>query len=41
MRIIEHLLRALRDAAVFNLEVQVTPACILWSECKLSNTFIA
>ena len=29
MRALEHLLKATRDAAVFNPEVQVTLACIL------------
>ena len=28
----EHLLKAVRDAAVFNPEVQVAPACILWPD---------
>jgi len=32
MRIIEHLLKAVRDAAVYNSEVQVAPACILWPD---------
>ncbi len=32
MRVIEHLLKAVRDAAVFNPEVQVAPACILWPD---------
>ncbi|MCJ7624682.1 MAG: hypothetical protein MUO76_14365 [Anaerolineaceae bacterium] len=30
MRVIEYLLKAIRDAAMFNPEVQVAPACILW-----------
>jgi len=32
MKVIEHLLNAIRSAAVFNPEVQVAPACILWSD---------
>ena len=32
MKVLDHLLKAVRDAAVFNLEVQVAPACILWSD---------
>lgn len=32
MRVIEHLLKAVRDAAVYNPEVQVAPACILWPD---------
>jgi len=32
MRVIEHLLKAIRDAAVYNPEVQVAPACILWPD---------
>lgn len=32
MRIIEKLLEYLRNAAVFNPEVQVAPACILWPD---------
>ena len=32
MRIIEHLLKTVRDTAVFNPEVQVAPACILWPD---------
>lgn len=32
MRVIEHLLKAVRDAAVFNPEIQVAPACILWPD---------
>lgn len=30
--VIDHLLRALRSAAVFNPEVQAAPACILWPD---------
>lgn len=32
MRVIEHLVKTLRDSAIFNPEVQVTPACILWPD---------
>ncbi|KJS33046.1 MAG: alkaline phosphatase [Desulfatitalea sp. BRH_c12] len=32
MRVMEHLVKAVRDAAVFNPEVQVAPACILWPD---------
>ena len=32
MRIIERLLSSIRDAAVFNPEVQVAPVCILWPD---------
>lgn len=32
VKVIDHLLKALRDAAVFNPEVQVAPACILWPD---------
>ncbi len=32
MRVLAHLLKAVRDAAVFNPEVQVAPACILWPD---------
>ena len=32
MRVLHHLLKAVRDAAVFNPEVQVAPACILWPD---------
>jgi len=32
MRVLDHLLKAIRDAAVFNPEVQVAPACILWPD---------
>lgn len=32
MRVIERLVKALRDSAIFNPEVQVTPACILWPD---------
>lgn len=32
MLIIQRLLKAIRDAAVFNPDVQVAPQCILWSD---------
>jgi len=32
MRIVEKLIQFVRDAAVFNPEVQVAPACILWPD---------
>ena len=32
MRVLDHLLKAVRDAAVFNPEVQVAPVCILWPD---------
>ena len=32
MRVIDNLLKAVRGAAVFNPEVQVAPACILWPD---------
>lgn len=32
MRVIEHFKKILRDSAVFNPEVQVAPACILWPD---------
>jgi len=32
MRVIDHLIRALRQASVFNPDVQVAPACILWPD---------
>ena len=32
MRVLDHLLKTIRDAAVFNPEVQVAPACILWPD---------
>lgn len=32
MRVIQHLNKAIRSAAVFNREVQVAPACILWPD---------
>ncbi len=41
MRVMEHLIKAVRDAAVYNPEVQVAPSCILWPECKAGNIVIA
>ena len=32
MKVIDYLVKAIRDAAVFNPEVQVAPACILWPD---------
>ncbi len=32
MKALDHLLKAVREAAVFNPEVQVAPACILWPD---------
>lgn len=32
MRLTEHLVKSLRDSAIFNSEVQVAPACILWPD---------
>lgn len=32
MKVLDHLLKSIRDAAVFNPEVQVAPACILWPD---------
>ncbi|MDP2647471.1 MAG: BREX-1 system phosphatase PglZ type B [Desulfobacterales bacterium] len=32
MRVIEHLLKAIRGAAIFYPEVQVAPACVLWPD---------
>ena len=32
MRVIECLVKTLRDSAIFNPEVQVAPACILWPD---------
>ena len=30
--ILHHLIQSIRDAAVYNPEVQVAPACILWPD---------
>ena len=32
MRVLDHLLKAIRNAAIFNPEVKVAPACILWPD---------
>jgi hypothetical protein len=32
MRTIDHFLKAIRAAFVFNPEIQIAPACILWLE---------
>ena len=32
MRVIEYLIKTLRDSAIFNPEVQVAPSCILWPD---------
>lgn len=32
-RLLDHLLRTVRDAAVFNPAVQTAPSCILWPDC--------
>jgi len=32
MRVLDHLLKTVRDAAVFNSEAQVAKACILWPD---------
>jgi len=32
MKVLDHLLKAIRDAALFNSEVQAAPACILWPD---------
>lgn len=32
MRVIEQLAKTLRETAIFNPEVQVAPACILWPD---------
>ncbi|MGK5095520.1 BREX-1 system phosphatase PglZ type B [Deltaproteobacteria bacterium TL4] len=32
MKVMEHLKKAIRDAAIYNPEVQVAPACILWTD---------
>lgn len=32
MRVIESLIQSIRDAAIFNSEVQVAPSCILWPD---------
>jgi hypothetical protein len=32
MRLTEHLVKSIHDSAIFNSEVQVAPACILWPD---------
>ncbi len=32
MRVIEHFIKEIRQAAVYNSDVQVAPACILWTD---------
>jgi hypothetical protein len=32
MRVIEYLIKALRDSGIFNPEVQIAPSCILWPD---------
>jgi len=32
IRVIDRLTKAIRSAAVYNPDVQVAPACILWSD---------
>lgn len=32
MRVIEHLLKAIKAAAMFNSEIELAPACILWPD---------
>jgi hypothetical protein len=32
MGVMDHLLKAVRDASIFNPEIQVAPACILWPD---------
>lgn len=32
MRVIDNLLKSVRDAATFNPDIQVAPACILWPD---------
>ena len=32
MRVMEYLIKVVRDAAVFNPEIQVAPTCILWPD---------
>jgi len=34
MSVLDHLLKAVRDAAVFNPEAQLAPKCILWPDRK-------
>ena len=32
MRVLDHLLQAIRDAGIYNPDIQVAPACILWPD---------
>jgi len=32
MMVVEHFLKALRSAAIYNPDIQVAPACILWPD---------
>jgi hypothetical protein len=32
IKVLDHLLKAVRDAAIFNPEAQVAPACVLWPD---------
>lgn len=32
MKVIDHLIKAVRDAAVYNADIQVAPNCILWTD---------
>ena len=32
MKVVERLVRAIRDSAIFNPDIQVAPACILWPD---------
>ena len=32
MKLIKHLVKAIRNSSVFNSDVQVAPACILWPD---------
>lgn len=32
MRVLDHLLAAIRDAGIYNPDIQVAPACILWPD---------
>ena len=32
MRVLDHLLAAIRDAGIYNPDIQVGPTCILWPD---------
>src|SRR5690554_562451 len=32
MKVLDHLLKSIRSAAVYNPEIQVAPSCILWPD---------